>query len=157
MLILFNNSFPRLIRTSERRNDLLCRRNDLLSCRNELLSRPNDLLSRRNDLLTRRNDLLSRRLINSSERLIKSSERLINSWERLILCRRNDLLTRRNDLFCCNATRELNAPVPIKLVMTPVHLVISTAESLGHTGCDAQATAPGPHRDWGWMQPHPHQ
>ena len=79
MLILFNNSFPRLIMSSERliksseliimsservnmsSEDLLSRRNDLLSCRNELLCRQNDLLCRDDDLLCHRNDLLTRR------------------------------------------------------------------------------------------------
>ena len=95
------------------------------------------------------------RLINSSERFIKSSERLINSSERLILCRRNDLL-------CCNANLSHSptgpgCPRPHQACnySTPVHLAISTAESLGHTTCDALATAPEPHRDWGWMHPHP--
>ena len=108
---------------------------------------------------------LSERLIMPSERLIESLERPINSSERLILCRRNDLLTRRNDvlcsgndLLCCNASLShsptgTGCPVPIKLViLNPVHLLISTAENLGHTSCDAIATAPYPHRDWGWMQ-----
>ena len=81
----------------------------------------------------------SERLINSSERLIKSSERLINSWERLILCRRNDLL-------CCNANLShsptgtgCHRPHQACNYSTPVHLAISTAESLGHTSCDALA------------------
>ena len=38
---------------------------------------------------------------------------------------------------------------------TPVHLVISTAESLGQTSCDALATALEPQLDWGWMPPPP--
>ena len=95
----------------------------------------------------------SERFINSSERLIKSSERLINSWERLILCRRNDLL-------CCNANLShsptgTGCPRPHQACnySTHVHLAINTAERLGHTSCDALATAPEPHRDWGWMPP----
>ena len=86
---------------------------------------------------------------------IMSSERLINSWERLILCRRNDLL-------CCNANLShsptgTGCPRPNQACnySTPVQLAISTAESLGHTSCDALATAPEPHRDWGWMNPPP--
>ena len=97
----------------------------------------------------------SERLINSSERLIKSSERLINLSERLILCRRNDLL-------CCDANLShsptgTGCPRPHQACnySTPVHLPINTAESLEHTSCDALATAPEPHRDWGWMHPPP--
>ena len=80
----------------------------------------------------------------SSERLIRSSERLINTWERLILCRRNDLL-------CCNANLShsptgTGCPCPHQACnySTPIHLAISTSESLGHTSCDALATAPEP-------------
>ena len=97
----------------------------------------------------------SERVIMSSERLIQSSERLINSSERLKLCRRNDLL-------CCNANLShsptgTGCPRPHQACnySTPVHLAISTFESLGHTSCDALATAPEPHRDWGWMHPPP--
>ena len=96
------------------------------------------------------------RVIMSSERLIKSSERLINSSERLILCRPNDL-----HVLCCNANlchspQRTGCPRPHQACnySTPVHLAISTSESLGHTSCDALATAPEPHRDWGWMH-HP--
>ena len=97
----------------------------------------------------------SERLIKSSERLIMSSERLINSSERLILCRRNDLL-------CCNANLShsptgTGCPRPHQACnySTPVHLAISTAKNLGHTSCDALATAPEPHRDWGWTNSPP--
>ena len=89
----------------------------------------------------------SERLSNSSERLIKSSEQLINSSERLILCRRNDLL-------CCNANLShsptaTGCPRPHQACnySTTVLLAISTAESLGHTSCDALATAPKSQRD----------
>ena len=95
------------------------------------------------------------RLIKSWERVIMSSERLINSSERLILCRPNDLL-------CCNANlrhslQGTGCPRPHQACnySTPVYLAISTAESLGHTSSDALATAPEPHRDWGWMHPPP--
>ena len=126
MLILFNNSFPRLIKSSER----LIKTSERLN-----MSFP--------------------RVNKSSERLINSWERLINSCERLIVCRRNDLLTRRNDLLCCNASlshsptgTECPRPHQACNESTPVHLVISTAESLRHTSCDAQATAPEPHEDF---------
>ena len=70
MLILFNNSFPRLIMSSER----------VIKSSERVIMSPERLIKS------------PERLIMSSERLIKTSERLINSSERLILCSRgNDL------------------------------------------------------------------
>ena len=93
----------------------------------------------------------SERVIMSSERLINSSERLINSSERLILC---TLYIFANLSHSPTGT---GCPRPHQACnySTPVHLAISTAKSLGYTSCDALATAPEPHRDWGWMQPPP--
>ena len=147
MLILFNNSFHLLIMSSER---------PIKSSERVIMSSEQLIES-------------SERLSMSSERLIMSSRRVIYSSERLIFCRRNDLLTRRNDLscrrndlLCCNASLSHSptrngCPRPHQACndSTPAHLVISIAESLGHTSCDALATAPEPQRDWGWRHIHP--
>ena len=58
MLILFNNSFPRLIMSSER---LSISSERLIKSPERVIMSADDLLSRRNNLLTRRNDLLCRR------------------------------------------------------------------------------------------------
>ena len=157
MLILFNNSFPRLIKSSERlikSSERVIMSSGRLIKSSERVIMSSERLIKSSERVIKSSERLiksSERLINSLERLIKSSERLINSWERLILCRRNDVL-------CCNASlshsptgTECPQPHQACYDSTPVHLVMSTAESLGHTSCDAQATAPEPHRDSGWM------
>ena len=115
MLILFNNSFPRLIMSWERLNNSFPR---LIMSWERLIKSWERVILSSERLINSSERLIksSERLINSSERLIKSSERLINSWERLILCRRNDLL-------CCNANLShsptgTGCPVPIKLEIT---------------------------------------
>ena len=84
---------------------------------------------------------------------LKSSERLINSSERLILCRWNDLLCGNANLSHSPTGTGCPRPHQACNYSTPVHLAISTSESLGHISCDALATALEPHRDLGWMHP----
>ena len=86
------------------------------------------------------------------------------SQRTLFMARRNwvplALIMSSDDLLCCNC--KLKSQPNMNWIprlhqacndSTPVHLVISTAEILGQTSCDALATAPEPHGDWGMMHP----
>ena len=102
MLILFNNSFPGLIKSSER----LIKSWERVIKSWERVIKSWERVIKSWRLIKSLEPLIKswERLIKSLERLIMSSERLIKSSERHILCRRNELLT--------------GYPVPIKLVMT---------------------------------------
>ena len=104
MLILFNNSFPRLIKSSERliksserlimSSERLIKSSERVIMSSERLIKSSERVIKSSGRLIKSSEQLimsSERLIKSSERLINSSERLIKSSERLILCRQNDL------------------------------------------------------------------
>ena len=119
MLILFNNSFPRLIMSWER----------LIKSLERLIMSWERLIKSSERVI-----MSWERLIKSSERLIKSSERLIKSWERVILCRRNDLVCRRDELlmlvlkFSRSPYFDNHLSVGAKRVIYPRELFNVTAE-----------------------------